>query len=231
MSLEFGSEGPAAIASRISSTRLTPRPERDDVGGYAIVGQPFESGDILCLRRFAQSTFGPGYTSVWHRSPEDAWTVYTTIDPLLSCPRFIGAAASRVVEVPAAGIYWRVHVSGTPVTAAMNAMMGVMPSALFHMNPVLSAMSLMSSALLGAGDLRLRGHMPNRQWFQAGPRQVWVVSGASARIGKRDLGEPSPLKAQAFLGEVPIPQKGLLMMGAFSFEAYSPDRHLAPMPN
>jgi hypothetical protein len=111
----------------------------------------------------------------------------------------------------------------------MNAMMGVMPSALFNSDPVLSAMSVMSTAMLGAGDLRLRGQMPNRQWFQAGPRRVWVVSRASATIEGRDLGGAAPLKTQARLGEVPMPQRGLLMMGAFSFEAYSLGRHLAPL--
>jgi hypothetical protein len=234
---------PAAVADRTSRIRLTHQPGRDDVGGYAIVGQPFESGEILCLRRFPVSTFGPGYISVWCRSAEGAWTVYTTITPELSCPRFIGAAVSRVVQteilvdwtgpsdltvnVPEAELRWVMHVASTPVTTMMNAMMGVMPSALLRSNPVLSAMSLMSTAMLGAGDLRLRGHMPNRQWFQAGPRYLWVVTEASATLGKRDIGGPAPLERQASLGEVPMPQRGLLMMGTFSFEAYSPARHLS----
>jgi hypothetical protein len=242
MSHALHDSGPAAMADQAAKISLKPRPGRDDVGGYAIVGQPFESGDLLCLRRFPVSTFGPGYVSVWHRSPDDDWTVYTTISPDLSCPRFIGAAVSRVVQtaidvdwtgpshlavdVPEAAIDWRMHIASTPVTTMMNAMMGLMPSALFRSDPVLSAMSLMSTAMLGAGDLRLRGHMPNRQWFQAGPRLVWVVSEASASIDGRNLGGAAPLKAQARLGEVPMPQRGLLMMGAFSFEAYAPGRHL-----
>jgi len=247
MSREIHDSGPAAMADRISRIRLTPRPGRDDVGGYAIVGQPFESGDILCLRRFPLSTFGPGYISVWHRSPEGSWTIFTTIAPELSCPRFVGAAVSRVVqtgisvdwtgprdltvEVPAAELRWVMQVASTPVTTMMNAMMGAMPAALFRSNPVLSAMSLMSTAMLGAGDLRLRGHMPNRQWFQAGPRHVWVVTEAGATLGERDLGSAAPLRTQARLGEVPMPQRGLLMMGAFSFEAYAAGRHLPPDTN
>lgn len=239
--------GPAAIADRFSNMALAPRPGRDDVGGLALVGQPFATGDILCLRQFPISTFGPGYVSVWHRSPDGSWTIYTTIAPELSCPRFIGSAVSKVsqtpilaewtgpyvlkVEVPAADLHWTLRVADTPVTAAMNAMMGAMPSAMFRSDPVLSLMSLFSTATLGAGDLRLRGHMPNRQWFQAAPRRVWIVSEASASINGRDLGSPAPLKSQAMLGEVPMPQRGLLMMGAFSFEAYAPDRHLSSQPH
>lgn len=238
-----GAHGPAAMSDRFSRQSLSAQAGRDDVGGYAIVGQPFEAGDILCLRRFPISTFGPGYISVWHRKPDGDWTVYTTIAPELSCPRFIGAAVSQVVQTPItvewtsdyelqvavdeARLDWRMAVASTPVTSMMNAMMGLMPAALFRSDPVLAAMSLMSTALLGAGDLQLRGHMPNRQWFQAGPRRVWVVSKVSATIAGRNLGGPAPLDQQAMLGDVPMPQRGLLMMGAFSFEAYSPDRHLA----
>jgi len=242
MSHELHDSGPAAMADRISTLPLKPRPGRDDVGGYAIVGQPFASGDLLCLRKFPLSTFGPGYVSVWHRSPTDEWTIYTTTSPELSCPRFVGSAASRVVQteisanwtgpaalevdIPDAGLRWVMQMASTPITTMMNAMMGLMPSAMFRSDPVLSAMSMMSTAMLGAGDLRLRGHMPNRQWFQAGPRQVWIVSEASATIDGRDLGHAAPLKTQARLGDVPMPQRGLLMAGAFSFEAYSPGRHL-----
>ncbi len=247
MSLELRVSGPAWNAEQTSKILLRRRAGRDDVGGYAIVGQPFESGDLLCLRCFPVTTFGPGYVSVWHRSPDGDWTVYTTVSPALSCPRFIGAAVSRVVETPIhaewigssdlsvavheANLTWHMHVSDTPVTTVMNAVMGLMPSALFRSDHVLSAMSLMSTALLGAGDLRLRGHMPNRQWFQAAPRKVWVVSEARATMAGRDLGAAKPLKAPVRLGEVPMPQQGLLMIGAFSFEAYSPSRHLPPTRN
>jgi hypothetical protein len=205
---------------------------------------PFASGDLLCLRRFPASSFGPGYASVWHRSAEGQWTVYTSIAPEQSCPRFIGAAASRVVEtpitvdwtgpaelsvsVPAAELSWRIHIASTPVTRMMNLMMAMMPTALFRSNAVLTMMSLMSTAMLAAGRFRLRGHVPNGQWFQAAPRRVWMVREASATIAGRDLGAQAPLALQAMLGEVPLPQRGVLMMGAFSFEGYAPDRHRPP---
>ena len=89
-------------------------------------------------------------------------------------------------------------------------------------------MSLMSTLMLAAGRMLLRGHVPNGQWFQAAPRRVSIVPEASATIADRDLGAPAPLAAQAMLGEVPMPQRGVLMMGAFSFERYAPGRHLPP---
>ena len=237
---------PADVIGRARLDALPARAGRDDVAGFALVGQPFASGDLLCLRCFPASSFGPGYASVWHRSPEGSWTVDTSVRPDLSCPRFIGSAVSRVVEtpvevewtgpsdltvsVPAADLSWQLRAASTPVTRMMNAMMALMPAALFRSNSVLAMMSLMSTAMLSAGRFRLNGHVPNGQWFQAGPRRVWVVREASATIGGRDLGRPAPLAVQAMLGDVPLPQRGVLMMGAFSFERYAPDRHLAARP-
>lgn len=246
MSPELHTSGPAAAIGRGPAGVLRARSGRDDVAGFAVIGQPFESGDLLCLRRFPLSTFGPGYISVWHRSEAGSWTIYTSVAPEQSCPRFVGAAVSRVVEtpielewitpsqlavqVPAAGLRWSMRVESTPVTRLMDFMMAAMPAWLFRSDLVLSAMSVMSTAMLGAGRLRLRGHMPNQQWFQAGPRGVWMVPEASATIAGRDLGRPAPLAAQAAMGGVPLPQRGVLMMGAFSFEAYAPGRHLAARP-
>jgi hypothetical protein len=235
---------PAEIMKR-SGRALRARPGREDADGFAVVGLPFASGDILCLRCFPSSTFGPGYTAVWHRTPAGEWTVYTSIAPELSCPRFIGAAITRAVEtpvelewtgpaalavrVPAADLRWQMRLASTPVTRLMNAMMALMPAFLYRSNLVLAMMSAMSTAMLAAGRFRLRGTFPNRQWFQAGPRRIWMIPDARAKIEGRDLGPLGPLTPQATMGEVPLPQRGILMLGGFSGEAYVPGRHL-PAP-
>lgn len=233
---------PAKMARRAPGKPLRARPGRDDVRGLAVVGLPFASRDILCLRRFPSSSFGPGYDSIWHRAPTGEWTVYTSVAPELSCPRFIGAAVSRVVRtaieiewtgpralsvrIPEANLEWEMRLGGTPITWLMNLMMSAMPEALFRSNLMLRLMSAMSTALLAAGRFRLGGHVPNRQWFQAAPRSLWMVPEARASIAGRDLGPVGPLAEQAALGEFPIPQRGVLMFGGISFEAYSPERHL-----
>jgi hypothetical protein len=212
------------------------------VRGLAVIGQPFASRDVLCLRRFPASSFGPGYTSIWHRAPSGEWTVYTSVAPEVSCPRFIGAAISRAVRtpieiewtsprelrvrIPEANLLWEMRLGTTPIVWMMNLMMAVMPEALFRSNLMLSVMSAMSTALLAAGRFRMGGHVPNRQWFQSAPRKLWMVPEARASLAGRDFGAPGPLAEQAAIGEVPIPQRGVLMFGGISFEAYSPDRHL-----
>ncbi len=59
-SIEFGPELPPGNEERFS--------------GYGVMGLPFASGHILFLRRFPASSLGEGYTSVWHRNPEEHWT-------------------------------------------------------------------------------------------------------------------------------------------------------------
>jgi len=237
---------PAETIAHAQRTSLRARSERDDVAGFAVVGQPFASGDLLCLRCFPASSFGPGYVSVWHRAKDEQWTVYTTVAPDRSCPRFIGSAVSRVFEtpielqwggqfdltvrVPAARLIWNLHLANTRVTRLMNLTMAWMPAALFDSKFVLSAMSLFSTRMLAAGQLQLGGHVPNRQWFKAAPRKVWVVSSATASLGGNDFGPQRALPTQAFLGKVPLPQRGIVMLGTFSFEAYTPERHLPARP-
>jgi hypothetical protein len=235
----------AELSERSLSGPLRARPGREDVVGFAVVGQPFASGDVLCLRRFPASTFGPGYVSVWHRTAAGEWTVYTSVAPAESCPRFIGAAIARAVQtpieldwtgperlevrVPAADLRWELHMASTPVTRMMNLMMALMPAALYRSNLVLAMMSLMSTLFLAAGRFRLGGRVPNRQWFQAGPRKLWMIPQARATVAGRDFGAAGPLPSQPTLGELPLPQRGVFMLGGMSFEAFSPDRHL-PAP-
>jgi hypothetical protein len=163
----------------------------------------------------------------------------------LSCPRFIGAAISRAVEtpielewtgpseiavrIPAVGLRWDVRLASTLVTRLMNAMLALMPTFLFRSDLVLAMMSAMSRAMLAAGRFPLRGRMPNGQWFQAGPRKIWMIPAARATIAGRDLGAPRPLATQGMLGEIPMPQRGVFMVGGISCEAYTPGRHL-PIP-
>ena len=48
--------------------------QRERFRGYGVMGLPFESGHVLGLRPFPVSSIGPGYTSIWHRSPDGRWS-------------------------------------------------------------------------------------------------------------------------------------------------------------
>jgi hypothetical protein len=160
----------------------------------------------------------------------------------LSCPRFVGAAISHAVQTPIdvewtaarrlrvrveeAQLVWELELGATLVTRTMNAVMSLLPAAVFRSNAVLSLMSAMSTVMFSAGRFAMRGTFPNHQWFQVWPRRVWMVVASAASFGERDLGPIGPLAAQPSVGDVPLPQRGVFMVGGVDAEAHAPSRHL-----
>lgn len=233
---------PRKFAERAEVLPADTRKDRERFSGYGVMGLPFASGHILCLRRFPAVSIGPAYTSVWHRNPAGEWTFYADAEPGLSCNRFFGAAVAgfrptaistdwtgpRSLSVRIAGeLDWDLTLKATPVTHLMNAMGTLMPNALWSNTRVLGAMGLMASALLGAGRLRLAGTVPNGQRFIANPRLIWTIPRSHAVINGNDLGPLGPVSPQAWLGDFAIPNRGLLAFGNAEFEPFDEARHLA----
>lgn len=234
---------PAAHAQRVEDTPVLPSGDEERFGGYGVMGLPFASGHVLALRRFPASSIGPGYRSVWHRTPDGAWTFYSDIDPLQACSRFFGndiehAVQSKIdiswpaprqlaVRIDEAGLEWDADLTPTAATRALNAMAGVMPDALWRNRAVLSLMAGVAGPALGAGKLGMHGLASNQQQFIANPMKIWSIPRSDARIGGVALGPVGPLREQARLGDFWIPQRGLFAMGRTFFETFDPARHLA----
>src|SRR3990167_3772415 len=68
--------------------------------GWGLMGLPFQSGDVLAIRRFPASSIGPAYTSVWYRNPGGEWTFYADVPPETACTRFFGSAVAHAVVCP-----------------------------------------------------------------------------------------------------------------------------------
>lgn len=209
-------------------------PADDEVHvGYGIMGQPFASGHVLALRRFVSSSLGAAYTSVWHRSPQGVWTVYTDVEAARSCPRYFGAAIARAEraairltwEKPDAlsvqvgdKVDWTSRIHSTPATRAMTMMAGVMPPRAWRSPPMLAAMAATARLVLRTGPLRMRGESPNGQWYRVAPRRMWSVLDAQATIDRVDIGRPGPIEPQATIGDFLIPQRGIFAAGRSTFE-------------
>src|SRR5215470_16530734 len=91
---------PKDIVDEIEATAVLSEGEDERFSGYAVIGLPFRSGHVLALRRFPASSVGPGYTSVWHRDPQGAWTFYSSINPELGCSRYWGREITCNVVAP-----------------------------------------------------------------------------------------------------------------------------------
>jgi hypothetical protein len=228
----------------VESTEKDPRiPEGggERFQGYGVMAAPFRSGHLLAMRRFPASSLGPGYSSVWHRSPRGRWTFWSDQPALQACPRYFGRAidaaiqteifvswdspASFWVAVPSANLEWSIQLRTTVTTRILNTMARLMPGSWWHRPRVLRAMGAMAGRLLRAGEMSLQGQAPNGQRFVVNPMRIWMVDG-HASISGEALGEPGPLAAQVRLGDFWIPQRGLFAVGRAFFERTDPRRHL-----
>ena len=72
---------PRNVVQRLESAGRLPDGDDERFSGYGVMAVPFSTGHLLAMRHFHASSIGPGYTSIWHWSPEGRWTFYTSIDP------------------------------------------------------------------------------------------------------------------------------------------------------
>jgi hypothetical protein len=193
------------------------------------MGVPFDSGQILGLRRWTASSVGEAFTSIWHRDADGAWTFYESAPLSVACSRWFGAAtsASRVtpielawtgptslhVTAAEANVDWTIELGTTAVTRIMSAVGSRLPLGMWTSPAVLSLMGAAGSATLGAGRLTLRGSTANNQQFKANPLRIWRVVDSHADIGGSSLGRPAPLNPQARIGDFRIPQRGIFAVG------------------
>ena len=211
--------------------------------GYGVMGLSFSSGHVLAMRRFPVTSVGPGYTSVWLRRPTGSWTIYADAPPAVSCARYFGAALKAAVQSSItvtwtgdaafsvriggdADLAWDLELAATPVTRAMTAALTALPGSLLENKAVLKAMGTASGPVLRAGRLGLTGSVPNGQGFRAKPRRMWFVTRSSAALAGEDFGRLQPLRVQARLGDFWLPQRGIFLIGASSFDPFDPSRHL-----
>jgi hypothetical protein len=225
---------PRARARELEQRAGLPEPPGERFAGWGVFGLPFASGHVLALRRFPASSVGPDYTSIWHRAPDGAWTMYVNVSPRCSCPRYFGEAVTRVVETEVvvswtgprqfsvvtgtAGFHWAVKATSTPATRLLTAVARRLPDAWWRSDRALDVLGRLAGPLLGAGTLRLRGRAPNGHRFLAAPRRVWAVEESAAVVDGVRLGPPGPLGRQARLGDFRIPQRGLVAAGDSVFD-------------
>ncbi|GLB69402.1 hypothetical protein [Arthrobacter mangrovi] len=232
-------KSPRTLAAAVEHDGAVPAGRQERFRGYGVMGLPFASGYLLAMRRFPVTSLGPGYTSVWVRTPAGAWTMYSTVPPGMSCPRYFGsaltAASMEDIELQwtgeqslklavggTVGLSWTLHLSATPATRILSAVAGLMPAPLLRTTAVLKGMGPVAGLVLDSGGIALTGSSPNSQRFKAIPRRVWFIDAGSATLRGVDLGPLGPLQEQARLGGFRLPQRGLFMFGSVYFAPAGP---------
>jgi hypothetical protein len=159
---------PAQVVEDLERHPELPPGSEERFFGYGVMGLPFRSGHLLGLRRFAASSIGPPYRSVWHRDPSGRWTFCQDQSPQLACTRYFGAEVDEVVEgpiridwtgprrfevrAPAADLEWTMELASTPVTRLLNAVASSLTERAWRSERVLAVMSRVAGAALGAGS-------------------------------------------------------------------------------
>ena len=235
---------PKEIVQRIESSGSLPAGKDDRFVGYGVMGVTFTSGHALAMRRFPVNSLGSPYTSVWHLNPHGEWTFIQDVPPHRGCSRYFGSAVSKSIqqeiEIVWTGprdfvlsvegdypVYWQVSLDQTLATEIMNNLGSHLPDSVWHNEAVLGWIGKAGSKILGAGQLKLTGRVPNGQKFIANPKYVWMIAASSATVCGENLGQVGPLSQQAKLGDVWIPQQGRFFIGSAYLEAFDPARHLS----
>jgi hypothetical protein len=238
---------PREQVQKLENHITLPNGSEERFNGFGVMGLPFSSGHVLALRRFMVSSVGEGYTSVWHRGPDKAWTFYADVDPWHACTRYFGQEVAQTFSTPITikwlddfsfeitiergSLYWYVRVEATPATVIMNALGTVIPNRAWKNEFVLKIMGKFAGAALDLQKVELTGAVPNGQRFIVNPKIIWAVKQSHATLAGEDLGTPMPLQEQAHLEDFWIPQKGILAFGQAYFDVFDPRKHSAGTSN
>lgn len=228
---------PHATASHLERRRTLPRGRAERFTGYGAVGVPFTSGHLLAFRRFASSSIGPPFTSVWHRDPEGRWTFYVDVEPAYACPRYFGPALHAVhshdidiewcgshalaLHVPGADLHWSLRLSTSPLSITLGMLARFTPDPLWRAPGLPEAIGPAGGTLLGTGVMRLRGHAPAGQPYIVHPTHLWHVAASTAQLGGLDLGTDTISDRSAQLGDFILPRRGLFAAGSEVFQTLS----------
>ncbi len=215
-----------------------PWPGHEYVRGWGVFGLPFDSGHVLALRVFPQSSFGP-YRTLWHRDPEHRWSIYADAGRVeYACPRYYGPAceyvgAARIdlewtdprtlhVTMDHPALDWTVTTARSPLMAWLNPLSAAMPLSSWRPPALVRARERLAQAL-GMGRLQMSGTMPSGHRGLLMPQRMYLVNKSSAVLDGVDMGSPTRLRENPTIGGVPLPARGVLAIGQAMWPIRDPD--------
>jgi hypothetical protein len=220
---------PASLTSGIDPLMgEAPWPDHEYVRGWGVFGLPFDSGHVLALRVFPQSSFGP-YRTVWHRDPQGRWSIHADARRVEhACPRYYGRAceyvgAARIalswtgprtlhVTMDEPALDWTVTAARSPLMGVLNPLSAAMPLSSWRPRALVRTRERLAEAL-GMGRLQMSGTMPSGHSGILMPQRMYLVDQSRASFSGIDLGRPERLRENPTIGGVPLPARGVLAIG------------------
>lgn len=227
-----------SIRPRVSPS---PLPGYEYVRGYGVYSLPLDTGHVLALRVFPENDFAP-YRTIWHRSPDGAWTIYADSPRLdIACPRYYSSAARRNVRadlsldwtgprslsirMKAPRLRWDVSMASTPRTNLVNALSGAIPERIWRTSAMLRAFEAVGRHALDLGDVTLSGNAPNGHFALVMPRRMYPIESSTARLGGEDLGKPVRAPENPSIGALRLPARPVFAIGRAYFEMQDPEAY------
>ncbi|MER5512872.1 hypothetical protein ABT052_47650 [Streptomyces sp. NPDC002766] len=221
------------LSGQSASGGSAPFPGHEYAKGWGVFGLPFDSGHVLALRVFPESSFGP-YRTVWHRTPGGRWSIYVDGPRLdAACPRYYGPACDHIgfagihlawtgpaslrVTMDSPSLQWTLSARSTPVLAVVNAVSSALPLASWRPRALVRGREQLARAL-GLGRLRMTGVMPSGHAGTLMPQRMYYIADARAVLDGTDLGRPVRLDRNPRIGEVPLPARGILAIGQATWQ-------------
>jgi hypothetical protein len=215
-----------------------PWPDHEYVRGWGVFGLPFDSGHVLALRVFPQSSFGP-YRTVWHRDPTGRWSIHADAKHIEhACPRYYAAACEHVgparigltwtgpreldITMDEPALTWTVAAARSPLMGVLNPLSASLPLVSWRPHALVGARERLAWGL-GMGRLQMAGVMPSGHFGMLMPQRMYFVNESSAALDGVDLGSPTRLPENPVLGDVPLPARGVLAIGQAMWQIEDPD--------
>jgi hypothetical protein len=236
---------PVDLATELSS--LSPRrgsfpwPDHEYVRGWGVFGLPFDTGHVLALRVFPENDFAP-YRTVWHRTPDGAWSIFVDAPRLdIACPRYYAPACSATsfahIEIEWSGpmslritmtspkVDWTVDAIDTPLLRILNWISLRLPLWTWKPDWLVHARELMAKSLLGMGAIRMRGVMPSGHVGTLMPQRIYFIESSTAVLDGVNLGHPTHLDNPPVIGGVTLPCRGVLAVGQAAWKRLDPEEY------
>jgi hypothetical protein len=210
------------------SVEQSPWPNHEHVRGYGVFGLPLTSGHFLALRVFPINDFAP-YITVWHRDPDESWSIYYRAPrPDIACPRYYGAAARHIkpadialtwdgpaeltIQVDQPRLEWTVWMQETVGLRLINSISKGLPFWTWQKAWLLKPREWMSR-LLGMGNMKLSGVMPSGHFGILMPQRIYFINRTKVQLDGVDLGDPVKVSPNPTIGDVPLPARGIFAIG------------------
>ena len=219
----------------------SPWADHEFVRGYSVMVAPFSSGDLLGLRVWPQSDFGP-YVSVWHRSPDGDWSIYSDGPSLeTTCSRYWNPAIQHAsltnievtwtgpnelrVEMDEPHLVWTMTISAPLCLKALNAVSSKLPLWSWKPSLLQQGREWMAKRLLGMGNLDFSFTMPSGQDTVIMPEEVFFIEDSDAELDGRSLGDPVRLETNPTIGGIPLPTRPTFVLGEAHMETTDPEEY------